>query len=297
MDLSKVKKYEQLDFDQWVAVGNKLGGLSNVKMVLRDELDIETRKVAKMLFDKYNRWDPINLEFDVCDEDRDYRLNQPKIDTDNRIQLLHESSDIDTGITDKQFQEEYHRLWKMISGIPKIANILKRVCFPVILTKRHSDDIGRDLEWQLEGVGKSYIKTFPGRKFHNYRKGTLAGQVNIIKESGYQSIWDRKENENIIVLFFPNTLQGYSIFAQREQMAILSKFGFVLSGAIEPMIMYPDIIARDLNTPGLDLVAFSWRSADYSLRFVANDDGLNFGSRVELACARGDYSGGLFFCG
>ncbi len=63
------------------------------------------------------------------------------------------------------------------------------------------------------------------------------------------------------------------------------------------MVMYPDILARDFNTPGLDMAALQWRSADSSLFFLADDDGLDFFRADCLAYARGDYSGGLLFLG
>jgi hypothetical protein len=63
------------------------------------------------------------------------------------------------------------------------------------------------------------------------------------------------------------------------------------------MIMYPDILARDYNTPGMDLSALQWQSAGYSLSFVSYGDRLSFGLYGDLSNALDDYSGGLFFLG
>jgi hypothetical protein len=261
-------------------------------------------KELEVLFDGNGRRRPHipkKLKSNICDADGDFRLDQPKLEQDidyaNRVTILHESLGIDTGITGKQLRQEEQRLRKMIADMSQVANILKGVCLPVVLTKRHNDDIGEDLEWQMEGVNRSYAKIFPDRRFYNYREGTLAGQVKIIKKSRYQAVWDRRASEHIITLFFPNPLQGFSINAQREQMASLAKFRFVLSGAVESMAMYSDVLASGRNRPGLELAALSWRSADYSLHFEASDDKLDFLAAGYLASAYDSFSGGLLFLG
>tara|TARA_Y100000031_G_scaffold70831_1_gene78512 strand:- start:10251 stop:11177 length:927 start_codon:yes stop_codon:yes gene_type:complete len=292
------------------ALVKNLGGEKVARKIQGGEVKVSSEDVAdvaKVFFDKHGRRIPEGLQANVCDANKDFRLDQPELKVDasyiKRIQLLHESLGIDTGITSKQLREKCQRLRKMIADMPQTANILKGVNLPVVLVKRYSDDIGEDLEWQLDGVERSYLETFPDRKFYNHRKSTLAGQVKVIpevfKEGGYKSIWGKKKSEHIIALFFPNPLQGYSIFAQREQMVSLSEFGFILSGAIEPMTMYPDILARDWDTPGLDLPALfisSWRSAG-SFYFRAGRDGLVLSSTARLADALGSYSGGLLFLG
>jgi hypothetical protein len=99
-------------------------------------------------------------------------------------------------------------------------------------------------------------------------------------------------------IHFPNPLQGFSIKASREQMLTLPK-GFILSGldTAIAMIMYPDVLARGYLTPGLDLAALSWQSADYSLFFRADVSRLDFDNSDGLAVDYGNYSGGLLFLG
>jgi len=64
------------------------------------------------------------------------------------------------------------------------------------------------------------------------------------------------------------------------------------------MVMYPDILARNRNTPGLNLAALQWMSTDYSLSFfVAEDDELNFTFTGRLASAYDVFSSGLLFLG
>ncbi|MBL7155430.1 MAG: hypothetical protein ISS88_02960 [Candidatus Portnoybacteria bacterium] len=301
MDLSKVNRYEELSFAQWVAVGNKLGGLSNVKMVLHGELDIETRKAVKLLFDSTGRRIPEGLPVGVCDANRSLRLNQPELEQDvdyaNRITRLHECLGVDTGITAEQFKAETERLLALIWDNSQIANIANGVWLPVILPKLTTNDIGETLEQYLEAVGKSYVKTFSDRRFYNYRKGMLVDNINIIDGSCHDQLIERMKQGPVMGINFPNPLQGFSINASREQISTLPE-GFILSGmdTLIAMAMYPDVLARDWNTPGLDLAAFSWRSA-YSLIFGASALKLDFDSTAYLAYARDSCSGGLLFLG
>jgi hypothetical protein len=55
---------------------------------------------------------------------------------------------------------------------------------------------------------------------------------------------------------------------------------FVLSGAIDVMTgltAYPDVLARDFKTPGLDCAANGWRASQMSMLFKAYDERAYFG--------------------
>jgi len=258
-----------------------------------------------MLFDKNGRCIPQDLSAGVCDPDQDFRLHQPKMeqkgDYANRIMRLQSGfagilSNLDLGIIAERFQQETERLLALIRNTSQIANITNGVWLPLVLPKMETDDVGAELERYFEVVSKSYVETFDNRKFYNHRKGTLANQVSIIDGSRQDQLIERMKQGPVIGILFPNSLQGFSINAQREQMVTLPEV-FILSGldiAIA-MAMYPDVLARDHNTPGLALSAFSWRPADYSLRFWAGDVNLGFGDAGALSSAYGSYSGGLLF--
>ena len=132
---------------------------------------------------------------------------------------------------------------------------------------------------------------------NNYRKGDLGGKVSVVDGSRHDQLISRMKEGLVIGLHFPNPLQGFSINASREQMSTLPE-GFILSGMDTPiaMVMYPDILARDWDTPGLNL-ALQWQSAGYSLYFWACGGSLGFGRTAGLAGASGSYSGGLLFLG
>ena len=295
-------KYGSVTLGQVEAAINKLGGQDVWDAWLRGEKTVTVEDAIRFFFDKHGRRIPEGLKANVCDANRDFRLDQPKLDKEvdfaNRILQLHGCLSIDTEVTAEQLKGETERLLAMIRENSQIANIASGVCLPVVLPKLVTDDLGAELELYLAGVNNSYAKTFGDRKFYNHRKGTLANEVSVVDGSRHDQLISRMKEGLVIGLHFPNPLQGFSINASREQMSTLPE-GFILSGVDTPiaMTMYPDILARDWNTPGLDMAALSWRSADSSLRFRALDDGLDFSRTGPLASVYVDYSGGLLFFG
>ena len=256
----------------------------------------------RLLFDKHGRRIPEGLQANVCDANRNFRLDQPKLDEEvnfaNRILRLHGCLSIDTEVTAEQIKAETERLLALIRENSQIANIANGVCLPVVMPKLVTDDLGAELELYLAGANNSYIKTFGDRTFYNYCGGTLANEVSVVPGSRHDQLISRMKEGPVIGLHFPNPLQGFSIHADSEQMSTLPE-GFILSGMDTPiaMVMYPDILARDWNTPGLDMAALQWRSAGCSLYFWAYDGELDFGSAGDLADASAHYSGSLLFLG
>lgn len=277
-------------------------GEETAREVQRGEVRIRLEEVVKTLFDKNGRRIPEGLRANVCDPNRDFRLNQPRLVEVNhylnRVTRFHSKLGIDTGITAEQLQQETERLLAMIRGNSQIANIANSVWLPIVLPKLEVDDLGVALEQYFKAGGESYIDVFPDRKFYNYREGELVNQVSVAEGSRHDQLIDRLKQEPVIGIHFPNPLQGFSINADREQMATLPE-GFVLSGldTIIAMVMYPDVLARNWNTPGLDLAAYSWQSAGSSLYFRAYGGRLVFSRTDYLTRACDFYSGGLFFLG
>ncbi|MBU2010394.1 hypothetical protein KKG37_02825 [Patescibacteria group bacterium] len=258
---------------------------------------------ARPLFDKRGRRISEGLQANVCDPNRDFYLKQPKLDSEadyaNRVMRLHGCLDVNTtGITAEQFKAETERLLALVRGNSQIVNIVNGVHLPVIMPQlTTTDDLGTALEQYLEVVGKSYAKDFPDRKSYNHRKGTLAKEVGIVDGSCHDQLIKLMKQGSVIGIYFPNSLQGYSIYADREQMSDLPE-GFILSGVdiVIAMAMYPDILARDWYASGQDLAALSWQSV-HSLYFRASDAELNFDITDHLAYAYDNYSGGLLFLG
>jgi len=243
-----------------------------------------------------------DLRTTVCDANRGFHLERPRLEAEadyvNRLRRLHECLGIDTRITPDEFCQEIGRLLALIQGNRQIANIANGVFLPVVLPKLVTEDLGAELELYLAGVGNSYAKIFSDRKFYNYRKGELDGKVSIVGGSRHKQLIRRMKQEPAIGIHFPNPLQGFSVEADREQMATLPE-GFILSGldTAIAMVMYPDILVRDCHTPGLDLATFSGRSVGYSFCFLAYACALFFTFRGSLTKANGRSSGGLLFLG
>lgn len=300
--LQDTKNYDDLTDGHWRALGTKCGGFENVLDILRGEKTVTVKDAIRIFFDKHGRRIPESLQANVCDADRNFRLDQPKLDEEsdfsNRILRLHRCLSIDTEVTAKQMKAETERLLAVIRGNSQIVNITKGVCLPVVLPKLMTDDLGATLELYMSGVNSSYAKTFDNQKFCNYRKGTLANKVSVAPGTRHDQLIGRTKKGPVIGLHFPNPLQGFSINASREQMLTLPK-GFILSGMDTSiaMIMYSDILARGWKTPGLDMAALQWQSADYSLNFRAFDDKLGFDKTGYLSTVDDHYSGGLLFLG
>jgi len=99
-------------------------------------------------------------------------------------------------------------------------------------------------------------------------------------------------------LWFANPLQGFSIPADREQIAAFTDQSIILSGAIDTALAWvatPQVLARDWHTPGYDCSALAWKSAVYSLLFKAIDDSADFDYRGLYAYDA--YSGSVLVLG
>lgn len=273
--MSKVDGFDDFTGGQLKALVIKLGGVDVVNSFLRDEIAIEIKEVIKKLFDKNGRRIPQDLEKNVCDPNKNFMLVRPKMNTvvdyANRILRLHGSLGINTEITAEGFMAEINRQLEIIKGDAIISNIANGVYLPVIMPKLETADLGTAIERYLKGVGKSYKKIFSKREFNDYRSGTLAGEVSIISESRHDVLIKRVKQGPVIGIYFPNSLQGFSVYADREQMSALPE-NFILSGldTLIAMIMYSDVLAKDYNTPGLDMAALSWRSADAAMNKSVN---------------------------
>jgi len=297
-------KYPDWTRGQDEALLNVLGGEDVAKKLIAGELSFELAQPSHPLFDQsHGRRIPRDLVAKVRDANWSFHSDQPEMegtpDYAKDIKRLHRRLGVDTGIRGKQFRDRTEELKTLIrEKYPLAANILNGVCLPIILPKLEHDDLGEALELYVEVAGQAYRRAFLDRSFTNYRKGTLANQVSIAEGSRHEQLIESMRQGPVIGLHFPNALQGFSICADREQMDTLPQ-GFILSGMDTPiaMAMYPKTLARDYNTPGLDLAALQWQSAAYSLDFGADAAGLSFGSTALLADAYGSFSGGLLFLG
>lgn len=243
-------------------------------------------------FDNRGRRIPRNLQSAVCDSNTNFYLLQPEIDYTDRLGRFKEYCQ-NADISSDEFQEKIEQIYEYVGQDERILNLKNAVCLPIILSKQDIADYGQILEKLLESVGRAYENQFPNRKFYNHRKGTLKNQVSIVHDS-HNRLVERMKQEQVVAIYFPNPLQGFSVNAQREQMKELPE-NILLAGGFDTataMIMYPDILAC-WKAPGLDLAALSWGFPACALSFRADDDKLFFCYNDNLAIASVGYSGGL----
>ncbi|MFH0819612.1 MAG: hypothetical protein V1892_01125 [bacterium] len=299
--MSKVEGFDDLTGGQLKALCIKLGGMDIVNAILRDEITVEVKEMIKKLFDRNGRRiPPDGMKSSVCDPNASFKLTQPKIDYATRLARL--VNYFPTGtifLSTEEFQAQSEELIEQLKQDNLLSNLLKGVHLPVCFPQFVVDDYGKGMDSVfLPAVGKSYEEQFPGRKFYNYRKGELEKKISIIEGSRHDKFIDKMTKGSFAgIQFFP--LQGFSINANREQMKALPQ-SILLSGGIDiatAMVAYPDVLARDYNTPGYDCAALSWRSAGGSLFFGAYGDELVFGACGYLGPANDSYSGGLLFLG
>jgi hypothetical protein len=302
-------KYGKVTLEEVRVAIDKLGGLQVWDAWQRGEKTVTVKDAIQPLFDKHGRRISEYLPADactvtkVCAVNGNYRLDdQPKLVTVDdfaiRILRLYRCLGDYFQVTAKQFKTETERLLAIIRKNPEVANIVNGVYLPIILPKLVTDDLGAELEFYLTGVNNSYTKTFDKRVFNYKCKGNLTNQVKVVDGSRHDQLIARMKKSSVIGLHFPNPLRGYSVCASREHMSTLPK-GFILSGMDTPiaMVMYPDVLARDWNTPGLDMAALQWLTTYGSLSFNASNNGLYLNQTGCLAYAHASFSSGLLFLG
>lgn len=272
---------------------------ADLDRLLAGEASIEIVELIRKLVDKNGRMIPLaGMKSAVCDPNTSFKLVQPTINYAERINRLIRFFPGRTFVSAEEFQKRSKALVEQLRQNPILSNLFNGVCLPVCYPQFKLGDYGEDLENVfLNAVGNSYKSHFPEREFYNHREGELKGKVSIVEENHKQLIAKMAEGPVVGIQFFP--LQGFSINADRELMALLPK-SLALSGPIDlatAITVYPDVLARDFNTPGYDCAAVSWGSADYSLFFWANDDKLRFDFTDDLRLADDAGSAGLVFLG
>lgn len=284
----------------WLAAGGEESGQEGFAAILRGERRITLVEALTKLVDQHGRLiPPAGFRPPVVDADRDFHLTQPSVvDYAATLARLMEFLPGLTFASVKDFQVRAMALVVALRADEQAKNLLRGVHLPVTFPQITVNDYGTSLEEVfLAAVGRSYKARFSDRKFINHRKGTLAGLVTCVPESRQDRLLAKLAEGPVTGIYFPAALQGFSIPAAREMVAMLPE-GFVLTGGLETAVAltgYPGTLARHYRAPGLDCAANVWRSAEVSLDFKANDGQLGFGGRH--LNAREYYSSGLLFLG
>ncbi|MFH2136495.1 MAG: hypothetical protein ABII19_02590 [Patescibacteria group bacterium] len=215
------------------------------------------------------------------------------------------------GINPEPFMDRVNVIRGMIHGDKLLANLLHGVHLPFALPQMDIGNYGTAAEEFLPAVGKAYRNHFAGRRFSSALQGKLAEQMVPLECSWITVLLAKMVFGPVVGLYFPVSLQGYSPLACIEQLSpeFLDRAqsslempppffpgGVQLAGVLETamaLIMYPDVLARDGQTPRLLCPAVTWQG--YLPCFRAYDDELVFDAGV--GNEGGGYSGGLVVLG
>lgn len=302
-----VYKYSDWSFGEVEALLNVVGEdnaralIAGTLTLKRGDGELVVSEAGKDLFDRNGRRvPPPDLRSAVCDANRNFCLTQPAIDCGLRLARIGEHLQTGPTISAAEFEVRSRRLLEWLAKDEQCRNSIKGVHLPICIPRTALGDYGRILDRDfLPGVERSYQQEFPSQKFYNYRKGNLAGKVTIVPGTRHEALVSKLAEGPVVGIYFPNPLPGFSVHAQREQITTLPP-EFLLAGGFDTvtaMVAYPDVLARDFNTPGLDMSALQWQSPGCSLVFRARDVRLYFDYSGGLGYARGGCSGVLLFVG
>ena len=293
-------KYGELTEGQIEALINKFG-IEVVEAILQDDAEVSVGKIIIPSFRAVNgsRIRPRGFKDEILKANLDFRFDQLEtIDFEPRLARSKEYVWPKLAISATELEERYNAILKQVGAMEQCRNVLKGPHYPIVIGKSEIADIGTFLDTTvLPGVGRSYLNQFPKRTFNNYRKGELANEVTVVEGSRCDALLKAIAESDVVAAYFVCPLQGWSITADRNQMATLPQ-EFILAEAIAGsagIVMFPDVLARDFNVPGQDLAGNQWQSAGRSLYFRARDESLEFDYRYLDAHDR--YSGGLLVLG
>lgn len=278
--------------------GDSIG--RGTKKVLGEELVIQLVEGRRSAYDRNGRRLALpTFKGPHKDPNRDFKVRRQTKWTDQaeRLARLQHLKDVKFATPDELAASTKNLLHQL--GQDKVhRNVLRGPWFPISIPQMEIDEenYGGVLDTIiLPAVGSSYEAQYPGRRFYNHRKGTLAKQVSIIPQSRHGRLLEMMRRGPVNALYFATPLQGYGVETDVEQMATLPE-QFLLCGAVDTAIaqvMYPDFLAEGWYTSGQDCAAVRWRSAGRTLGFWSGGGGLGFfGGDLD---ARGVCSGGLLF--
>jgi hypothetical protein len=296
-----LEKLDGFDAGKQIALIDAFPGQrEGVDAVLRGEKRITLEDVIRKLFDRAGRCIPVhlNIESDARDENRDFHVELPELSCVEIREGIASFFPKGTGFAEaSRFEDETTALKEKYFDHELVGNFFKHAR-PIILPKHDArKNYGASMQdFILPAVERAYKKSFPKRKFVNYRNEELAGKISIVPGTGHDELISLMAEKSIVAWYSPNPFQGFSVFAQREAMKILTQYGFALAGGVDTgtaAVAYAGEMARDYKTPAYTCSAVSWQSADYSLNFYANDDEFSFDNTDCLAIAYDYDSGGL----
>lgn len=266
----------------WLAGGGKKGGDAIFMAALQNEVRIEFVDNSVKLIDANGRAiPPAGFKFGVVDANKAFYYVQPELDLRAIYNTYRDAIPGDMEIvTYEYFEVEVQAILAELEANRQVANLTKGLYLPIILPKHAFGDYGDALGGvYLKMVKCAYEEAFPGRTFENYRKGTLAGQVQIVDGTRHDKLIGMMREQSVVGVY-TLPFQGFSIPADREMIKMFPD-NWLLSGAIDTAMAFaafPSTLARDYNTPVADCAAVSWQDPGISLCLVPSVGSLVFGS-------------------
>ena len=295
-----LEKLRGIDPGKMLAIVDLFGSRENLDACLRGEKKMTLEDVIRKLFDHTGRCIPphLGITAKVCDENRNFHVELPELGCAELREQIASFFPKGTEFAEaNRIEDETGALYEEFSSHELVGNFFKRAKRIVFPKHDARENYGASMQkFILPAVAKAYAQSFPERKFTNHRDGELDGKISILPDTGHDKLVSLMAEKSVVVWYASNPFQGFSIFAQREAMKILTQYGFALAGGVDTGVAaatYVGEMTRDYNTPVHTCGAVSWQSADFSLYFGASDDGFRFAYTGYLTGAFDAGSGGL----
>jgi len=275
----------------------------DLKKLQAGEALIKIEAIIRSLFDSTGRViPPRGFKPKVKDENNNFCLNQIEINFKDCLKRMQEYLPGYKFSSLLESQDKYEAVKKKALQHSQIGpNAFKRCSLflpiphiPELADLKKLHQVFNNL---LEAVKRAYENEFSKdrRVFKNYRRGILQKNVLVVSGTRHKKLLDLVVKAPQVGILLPNSLQGYSIIADRKIISLFPKFvSLVGIEYILAMIGYSDILARGWNISGLNLSAIYLQNIDSSFFFKAYDSDLIFDCIDNLFIAHNYFSGGLF---
>jgi hypothetical protein len=306
-------KYGWMTLGQFEALGNCLGGEEVIRGLLYDTLvvvrvgkTVEIREAERTLFDRNGRRiPPRGMQAAVEDANPNLSLTLPQLNLGAYSQVfdrIQKHLRARPTITLAEFIGRSDAILRTLQVNDQLKKVLNGGYLPFWLPKMKVSDYGQVLdEVFLLAVERSYKEQFPTRPFENYfKKGQLKGEVTLFPGSRHEKLVEAMTQGDVVGVYFPNCLLGYSVDALRAQIDSLPE-QFLLAGGLDvcaAMIAYPDVLAEGSKLLRSWLPALlPGQSVLDCFNFGVRCDSLYFGKRFSYGSVHSYYSGGLVVLG
>jgi hypothetical protein len=196
---------------------------------------------------------------------------------------------VNAELTLSEFTNQVSALKATVQADPNYRNLLNGVCVPFVYQQLEAiDDLGRHLEGHmLPKLRQSFTAQCPDSHFKAVLQGntTLAGQISLAPNVGYEAFIETSTRQALVGLYFPQALQEFDLRSQRDQFRALSPLAGArscLSGGLDicaALTGQPDLLLSDKHyAPILCLSAYEHRDPRLTLMLKA------YGPHLEFWC-------------